>query len=63
MDPATIAALTKVGLQFLTSPRAPSQAQLDAALAAQQAAERQKWILGGALVGGALLLYLVASRR
>lgn len=63
MDPATIAALGKAFLPFLTSPRAPSQAQVDAAVAAQAAAERQKWIVGGALAGGALLLYLVASRR
>lgn len=62
MDPIT-AALISGGLQFLTSPRGPSQAQIDAAQAKQAAAERQKWIIGGALAGGALLLYLVASRR
>ncbi len=63
MNPLLVAELAKAGVSFLTSPRAPSQAQVDAALAEQQAAERQKWIIGGALAGGALLLYLVASRR
>lgn len=62
MDPLT-GALIQGGLNFLSSPRPPSQAQIDAAQAKQAAAERQKWIIGGVLAGGALLLYLVASRR
>ena len=53
----------QLGVGLLTSPRPPTQAQIDAALAAQRAAELQKWIIGGALAGGALLVYLVASRR
>lgn len=63
MNPALISALVQGGVSFLTSPRGPSQAQVDAALAKKAADERQKWIIGGALAGGALLIYLVASRR
>lgn len=62
MDPIT-AALVQAGVGILTKPRAASQAELNAALEQQRKAERQKWMIGGALVGGALLVYLVASRR
>jgi len=63
MDPVTIAAIGKAVLPLLTSPRAPTQAQVDAALAQQRAAERQKWMIAGGIAGAALLIYVVASRR
>lgn len=56
-------ALGQVGLSFLTSPRPPSQASVDQAFAETQAANRQQWLIGGALFAGAVLLYVFGSRR
>lgn len=58
-----IQAAVGVGTALLTSPRAPSQQQVDAAFAQTQAANRQNWIIGGGIAAAALLVYLVASRR
>jgi hypothetical protein len=63
MDPATIASLAKIALPFFTTAPGPTQAQVNAAVAAQAADERQKWMIAGALLGGAALVYLLASRR
>jgi hypothetical protein len=63
MDPVTIAAIAKAALPLLTSPRAPSQEQINAAIAAQQKAERQKWMIAGGIAAAGVLIYLVASRR
>lgn len=58
-----IAAIAAAVLPFFLTPRGPTQDQVNAALAAQQAAEMQKWIVGGVIAAGAVTLYLVASRR
>lgn len=63
MDPATIALLAQFGIKFLTTPRGPSAEQLAEAQARADAETRQKLILGGGLAAGALVLYLIASRR
>jgi len=57
------AALAQIAVALLSSPRGPTQEQIEAARAAQAAAERRNWIIGGAVAGGALLVYLVASKR
>jgi hypothetical protein len=57
------AQLIGAGLSFLSSPRPPSQDQINAALAAQAAADRQKLVAGAALFGGALLVFALTSRR
>ena len=62
MNPLVQAAVG-VGVGLLTSPRAPSQQQVDAAFAQTQAANRQNWLIAGGLVGGALLVYALLSRR
>lgn len=58
-----VALIASAVLPFFLTPRAPTQDQINAALAAQQAAEVQKWVLGGAIAASAVVLYLVASRR
>lgn len=63
MNPAAIASIASAVLPFFTTARAPSQAQIDAALAQQRADEHQKWIIGGGLAAGALVLFALASRR
>jgi len=63
MNPIAIAQLTSAVLPFFTTAKAPSQAQVDAALAAQRAAERQSWLVGGGIAGAALLVFLLARPR
>lgn len=62
MNPIAIAQLTQAVLPFFTTARAPSQAQVDAALAQQRASERDAWLVGGGLAGAALLVYVLARR-
>jgi hypothetical protein len=63
MNPIAIAQLTSAVLPFFTTARSPTQAQVDAALAQQRAAERQNWLIGGGLAGAAVLVYLLAKPR
>lgn len=56
------AQLVGSALSFISQPKPPTQDQINAALAAQAAQERQNLMLGGALFGGALLLLVLARR-
>jgi hypothetical protein len=63
MNPLAISSLASAVLPFFTTARAPSQAQVDAALAQQRAAEQNAWLMGGAIGGVALVVYLLARPR
>ena len=52
----------QAGAQLLTSPRAPTQDQVNQAFALSQAATHRNLVIGGGLAVGAVLLYLFASK-
>lgn len=58
-----LAALAPSLLAFLTTPQGPTQAQIAAAAQAKHDAEVRSWMIGGALAGGALLLFFALRRR
>lgn len=55
---ALVSAVAPAAFKFLSTPNGPDDAQLAIAAQAQHDAEMRELLIGGALFGGAVLLYM-----